>query len=161
MGDTTVGEVLDLPCGLYDKLVTLALQRGLEDPELESRCVPLSPDTASEALAPTQGLLVPFQYFGVDDQTDLSQLDFRAGRYSCRRRDCRRRDCRPRPPHRRRPALRRPDPRRLHRARVPRRPLSVFAVDDQVVVAGRTLPAAHRVVIALAEQLDLDAARGE
>lgn len=29
-----------------------------------------------------QGLLVPFQYFGVDDQTDLSQIDFRAGRYS-------------------------------------------------------------------------------
>jgi superfamily II DNA or RNA helicase len=29
-----------------------------------------------------QGLLVPFQYFGVDDQTDLSHLDFRAGRYS-------------------------------------------------------------------------------
>jgi superfamily II DNA or RNA helicase len=28
-----------------------------------------------------QGLLVPFQYFGVDDQTDLSQVDFRAGRY--------------------------------------------------------------------------------
>ena len=29
-----------------------------------------------------QGLLVPFQYFGVSDQTDLSQVDFRAGRYS-------------------------------------------------------------------------------
>ena len=29
-----------------------------------------------------QGLLVPFQYFGVADQTDLSQIDFRAGRYS-------------------------------------------------------------------------------
>lgn len=29
-----------------------------------------------------QGLLVPFQYFGVDDKTDLSQVDFRAGRYS-------------------------------------------------------------------------------
>ena len=29
-----------------------------------------------------QALLVPFQYFGVDDQTDLSQIDFRAGRYS-------------------------------------------------------------------------------
>lgn len=29
-----------------------------------------------------QGLLVPFQYFGVDDQTDLSQVDFRGGRYS-------------------------------------------------------------------------------
>ncbi|TNE90580.1 MAG: DUF3427 domain-containing protein [Deltaproteobacteria bacterium] len=29
-----------------------------------------------------QGLLVPFQYFGVDDQTDLSNIDFRAGRYS-------------------------------------------------------------------------------
>lgn len=29
-----------------------------------------------------QGLLVPFQYFGVDDKTDLSQIDFRAGRYS-------------------------------------------------------------------------------
>ncbi|MCA9568838.1 MAG: DEAD/DEAH box helicase family protein, partial [Myxococcales bacterium] len=28
-----------------------------------------------------QGLLVPFQYFGVDDQTDLSHVDFRAGRY--------------------------------------------------------------------------------
>ncbi|MFN3197641.1 MAG: DUF3427 domain-containing protein [Bradymonadia bacterium] len=29
-----------------------------------------------------QGLLVPFQYFGVHDDTDLSQIDFRAGRYS-------------------------------------------------------------------------------
>ena len=29
-----------------------------------------------------QGLLVPFQYFGIDDQTDLSHVDFRAGRYS-------------------------------------------------------------------------------
>ena len=29
-----------------------------------------------------QGLLVPFQYFVVDDRTDLSQVDFRAGRYS-------------------------------------------------------------------------------
>ncbi|MFT4628467.1 MAG: superfamily II DNA or RNA helicase, partial [Myxococcota bacterium] len=29
-----------------------------------------------------QSLLVPFQYFGVDDQTDLSALDFRGGRYS-------------------------------------------------------------------------------
>ena len=28
-----------------------------------------------------QGLLVPFQYFGVDDKTDLSQIDFNAGRY--------------------------------------------------------------------------------
>ena len=26
--------------------------------------------------------MVPFQYFGVDDQTDLSHVDFRAGRYS-------------------------------------------------------------------------------
>jgi len=29
-----------------------------------------------------QGLLAPFQYFGVADDTDLSQLDFRAGRYN-------------------------------------------------------------------------------
>ncbi|MEZ4328821.1 MAG: DEAD/DEAH box helicase family protein [Polyangiales bacterium] len=29
-----------------------------------------------------QGLLVPFQYFGVDDPTDLSQIDFTKGRYS-------------------------------------------------------------------------------
>ena len=29
-----------------------------------------------------QGLLVPFQYFGVHDGTDLSQIDFRGGRYS-------------------------------------------------------------------------------
>lgn len=29
-----------------------------------------------------QNLLVPFQYFGIDDQTDLSQVDFRGGRYS-------------------------------------------------------------------------------
>jgi len=29
-----------------------------------------------------QGLLTPFQYFGVDDQTDLSHVDFRGGRYS-------------------------------------------------------------------------------
>ena len=29
-----------------------------------------------------QELLVPFQYFGVDDQTDLSHIDFRGGRYS-------------------------------------------------------------------------------
>jgi superfamily II DNA or RNA helicase/HKD family nuclease len=29
-----------------------------------------------------QALLVPFQYFGIDDQTDLSQVDFRAGRYA-------------------------------------------------------------------------------
>lgn len=29
-----------------------------------------------------QGLLVPFQYFGIDDQTDLSQIDFRGGHYS-------------------------------------------------------------------------------
>ena len=28
-----------------------------------------------------QGLLVPFQYFGIDDHTDLSQIDFRGGRY--------------------------------------------------------------------------------
>ena len=28
-----------------------------------------------------QELLVPFQYFGIDDETDLSQIDFRAGRY--------------------------------------------------------------------------------
>ena len=28
-----------------------------------------------------QGLLVPFQYFGVDDQTDLSRIDYRSGRY--------------------------------------------------------------------------------
>ncbi|MFW5739456.1 MAG: DEAD/DEAH box helicase family protein, partial [Myxococcota bacterium] len=42
---------LDLPSGLYDQLVTLALQRQLEAPQLERRCVPLSPDTASEALA--------------------------------------------------------------------------------------------------------------
>jgi hypothetical protein len=27
------------------------------------------------------GLLVPFQYFGVHDGTDLSRVDFRAGRY--------------------------------------------------------------------------------
>ena len=29
-----------------------------------------------------QGLLVPFQYFGVHDGTDLSRLDFRGGRYN-------------------------------------------------------------------------------
>lgn len=29
-----------------------------------------------------QNLLVPFQYFGIDDGTDLSHVDFRAGRYS-------------------------------------------------------------------------------
>jgi superfamily II DNA or RNA helicase/HKD family nuclease len=29
-----------------------------------------------------QGLLVPFQYFGVSDATDLSQIDFRGGLYS-------------------------------------------------------------------------------
>jgi superfamily II DNA or RNA helicase/HKD family nuclease len=28
-----------------------------------------------------QGLLVPFQYFGIDDETDLSQVDFSGGRY--------------------------------------------------------------------------------
>ena len=28
-----------------------------------------------------QGLLAPFQYFGVDDETDLSQIDFSGGRY--------------------------------------------------------------------------------
>jgi len=31
-----------------------------------------------------QGLLVPFQYFGVDDHTDLTQIDFRGGRYDIR-----------------------------------------------------------------------------
>jgi superfamily II DNA or RNA helicase len=31
-----------------------------------------------------QSLLVPFQYFVVDDGTDLSQIDFRAGRYDVR-----------------------------------------------------------------------------
>ena len=40
-----------LPPGLYDELVTLALRRQLDDPELQSRSVPLSPDTAAEALA--------------------------------------------------------------------------------------------------------------
>ena len=29
-----------------------------------------------------QELLVPFQYFGIADETDLSQIDFRGGRYS-------------------------------------------------------------------------------
>ncbi len=29
-----------------------------------------------------QELLVPFQYFGIDDGTDLTQIDFRAGRYA-------------------------------------------------------------------------------
>jgi len=43
--------VRSLPSGLYDQVVTLALRRRLEAPELEGRCVPLSPDTASEALS--------------------------------------------------------------------------------------------------------------
>lgn len=41
----------DLPSGLYDELVTLALQRRMDDPELQIERVPLSPDTSSEALA--------------------------------------------------------------------------------------------------------------
>ncbi|MCA9488337.1 MAG: DUF3427 domain-containing protein [Myxococcales bacterium] len=41
----------DLPSGLYDELVTLALRRRLEDPALQADTAPLSPDTASEALA--------------------------------------------------------------------------------------------------------------
>ncbi|MBO6938611.1 MAG: DUF3427 domain-containing protein [Deltaproteobacteria bacterium] len=41
----------DLPSGLYDEIVTLELQRRLEDGSLESKKVPLSSDTAPEALA--------------------------------------------------------------------------------------------------------------
>ncbi len=41
----------DLPSGLYDAIVTHALRRRLEDPELQSERAPLSPDTSSEALA--------------------------------------------------------------------------------------------------------------
>lgn len=41
----------DIPSGLYDKLVTLALRRELEARELGSHRAPLSPDTSSDALA--------------------------------------------------------------------------------------------------------------
>ena len=41
----------DLPPGLYDELVTLALQRRLDDPDLQVERAPLSADTSSEALA--------------------------------------------------------------------------------------------------------------
>ena len=48
---TAAGAARELPSGLYDRIVTHALQRQLEDPDLQSQCVPLSPDTSAEALA--------------------------------------------------------------------------------------------------------------
>ncbi len=47
----SLSRVSELPSGLYDEIVTLALQRQLEEPTLESKRVPLSSDTAPEALA--------------------------------------------------------------------------------------------------------------